>query len=88
MPSSRNYVRNYTQERLTEKPKRKRERALRNKARRALERRLGRPIPGTKDVDHIKPLDKGGAPLQMSNLRETSRKANRSFPRNSKGGVK
>lgn len=88
MPSSRNYVRNYVQERLTEKPKRKRERAIRNQARRIMVRKLGRQIAAGTDVDHITPLDKGGAGVRPSNLRLRSAKVNRSFARNSKGGVR
>lgn len=87
MPSSPNYVRDYVQERKTETDKRKDERSKRNAARRAFEQALGRPIPSGYDVDHIKPLDKGGSNAK-SNLRIREASKNRSFPRNSKGGVK
>lgn len=40
-----------------------------------------------KDVDHKKPLSKGGT-NSKSNLRVVSAKTNRSFKRNSKGGMK
>lgn len=40
-----------------------------------------------KDIDHEVPLSKGGS-NSRSNLRLTSRKANRSFPRNKDGSVK
>ena len=88
MPSSPNYVRDYQQERKTESEKRKRERAQRNAARRAFEKALGRSIPPGYDVDHVKPLDKGGPALAKGNLRLRKASANRSFARNSKGGVK
>lgn len=87
MVSSPNYVRNYRQEYATETAKRRRERALRNKARRTMAKRLGaRNIEG-KDIDHIRPFDKGGS-NRMSNLRPRSRRANRSFKRNQRGGMK
>jgi len=40
-----------------------------------------------KDLDHIKPLSKGGA-NKMSNTRVVSQKANRSFSRNANGSLK
>ena len=40
-----------------------------------------------KDIDHKKPLSKGGS-NDRDNLRLTSRKANRSFARNSDGSIK
>jgi 5-methylcytosine-specific restriction endonuclease McrA len=42
--------------------------------------------PG-QDLDHIKPLSKGGANT-LSNARATSPSENRSFPRNKNGGMK
>lgn len=87
MPSSPDYVRNYKQEREAETPKRKEERAKRNAARRAFEQAIGHDIPPGYDVDHIKPLDKGGS-NSKDNLRIRKASANRSFPRNSRGGVK
>jgi hypothetical protein len=41
-----------------------------------------------KDVDHIKPLSKGGDPLKKSNLRVVTASANRSFSRNADGSLK
>lgn len=88
MPSSPNYVRDYAQEKKTsdargEKPKR----AARNRARREMQH-LGMVHKGDgKDVDHKTPLGEGGAPTKLSNLRVESAHANRSFPRNSKGGM-
>ena len=40
-----------------------------------------------KDVDHKKPLSKGGS-TKRSNLRVLSAGKNRSYARNSKGGIK
>ena len=40
-----------------------------------------------KDLDHIKPLSKGGANT-MANARVVTQKANRSFARNSNGSLK
>jgi 5-methylcytosine-specific restriction endonuclease McrA len=40
------------------------------------------------DVDHIKPLDKGGSKLARSNLRVVTESANRSFKRTKNGSVK
>lgn len=40
-----------------------------------------------KDLDHIRPLSKGGA-NSLSNARAVSRSANRSFSRNSNGSLK
>ena len=65
-------------------PKQKRERAQRNAARRAAERD-GKVSKGdNKDVDHKKPISKGGSNAS-SNLRVVSKKSNRSFPRKSNG---
>ena len=40
-----------------------------------------------KDVDHTKPLSKGGKTVR-SNLRAKSASANRSFPRKADGSIK
>lgn len=62
------------------KPEQKKKRAIRNNARRRLEAE-GRVHKGDgKDVDHKKPLSKGGS-NQSNNLRVRSKSANRSFPR-------
>lgn len=88
MPSSPGYKRDYAQEKKTsdargEEPKR----AARMRARR-IEMKLGMVHKGDgKDVDHIKPLSKGGAPTSLSNLRVESAHDNRSFPRNRSGGM-
>ena len=40
-----------------------------------------------KDLDHVKPLSKGGA-NKLSNTRVTSKSANRSFSRNADGSLR
>jgi 5-methylcytosine-specific restriction endonuclease McrA len=87
MPSSPNYKRDYVQERLNESPKRKKQRLLRDKARRQLMKEGKVKKYDGKDVDHKKPLSKGGA-NERSNLRVRDASANRSYERNSKGGMK
>jgi len=65
--------RDYVQERLNESPKRKKDRAKRNKARRQLMKEgLVRKGDG-KVVDHKKPLSKGGSTAR-SNLQVRSKK--------------
>jgi len=62
-------------------------RALRNKARREMTK-AGRVKKGDgMDVDHKKPLSKGGS-TGASNLRVKPKSANRSFPRTSSGAMK
>lgn len=62
-------------------------RVLRNAARREL-MDLGLVHKGDgKDVDHIKPLSKGGG-SGRSNLRVRSARANRSFNRTASGAIK
>lgn len=80
MPSSPNYVRDYKQEykNYGSKPEQKRNRAARNRAHRLLEKALGREIK--RDVDHKRPLAKGGS-NSRSNLRVQSPSKNRSFKR-------
>lgn len=89
MPSSKNYVRDIKRETETsnargEKPKR----AARNRARLVMEK-AGLVKKGDgKEVDHVKPLSKGGAMTDRSNLRVRSEHANRSFPRKKDGSMK
>lgn len=87
MPSSKNYVRDYKQEQKTARARGDtQKRAERNAARRELMKQ-GKVHKGDgKDVDHAKPLGKGGT-NSPSNLRVTSVATNRSFKRNSKGGI-
>jgi hypothetical protein len=61
------------------------DRMERQRARRALDKK-GVDRKG-KDIDHIKPLSKGGTNTP-SNLRVVSKSANRSFPRNSDRSLK
>lgn len=57
----------------------------RNKAHHAAEKAYGHRIH--RDVDHIKPLSKGGT-NENSNLRVVSQHQNRSFSRNADGSLK
>lgn len=77
MAAKRNYKKEY--ENYHKKSAQKKNRAKRNKARRQMERE-GRVKKGDgKDVDHKKPLSKGGG-TGKSNLRVTSQRANRGKP--------
>jgi 5-methylcytosine-specific restriction endonuclease McrA len=90
MPSSENYVRDYKQEARTarargeiggsDSPNAKRKRARR------LALKKGMVKPG-QDVDHKKPLSKGGS-NSVKNLRASDPSKNRSFARNSDGSIK
>lgn len=82
MPSSPNYVRDYAQERKTAK-KRKETGvgsesgdAKRHRARRKYEKKNGKLPPG-KELDHKKPLAKGGS-NESSNVRPRDKSENRS----------
>jgi hypothetical protein len=59
----------------------------RHKARRAYEKAHG-TLPDSVDVDHVKPLSKGGAPVKVGNLRAASKAENRSFARTKTGALK
>ena len=89
MPSSPNYVRDYSQERKTavsrgEKVGDK----IRHRARRLMAKKgLVKKFDG-KDVDHKQPLSKGGAGTAAGNLRVLPRSKNRSYARNSDGSIK
>jgi len=91
MPSSKGYVRDYKQEHRT--AKRRGEQgtgsnsgsAQRHRLRRKM-LKLGMVKPG-QDVDHKKPLSKGGANT-TKNARASSPSKNRSFPRKPSGGIK
>lgn len=87
MPSSPGYKRDYAAEAAAESDTRRRQRAMRVKARRAFEKALGHPIPAGQDVDHKKPLSKGGS-NKPSNLGLQSASSNRSYPRTKKGAMK
>ena len=71
----------------TSKPKRVKERASRNKAR-AILAAEGKVKKGDgKDVDHKKPISKGGKTTK-SNLRVQSASKNRSYARKANGAIK
>ena len=88
MPSPPGYKRNYKQEYKTELSRHEDVgNALRHRARR-LETKRGLVKPGDhKDVDHIKPLSKGGSGA-ADNLRVESVHKNRSYHRTSTGAIK
>lgn len=88
MPYMTNGKRDYKKQQAYDgKPSVVKDRAKRNKARRELEAE-GRVSKGDgKDVDHKKPLSKGGG-TSRSNLRVTSKSANRSFARKKNGAMK
>ena len=68
-------------------PQQKKNRAARNAARATLAKE-GKVHKGDgKDVDHSKPLSKGGSNAR-SNLRVKTASANRSYKRTSKGAIK
>ena len=87
MPSSPGYKRDYKQEnKYKAQPEQIAARVARNKARRqAMEKGLVQKGDG-KEVDHKRPLSKGGS-NDPSNLRVISASANDSFRRNSKGAL-
>ena len=93
MPSSKGYKRNYAQEYKTAKKRGEvgtgsdGDNARRKRDRRALEKKLGRKLRSDEEVDHIKPLSKGGS-SDSSNLRVKKKSANRSYKRNSDGSIK
>lgn len=88
MPYMKNGKRDYKTEynKYHKRAKQKKNRALRNAGRREYEERHG-DLPSTTDVDHRKPLIKGGS-NSVGNLRAQSRYANRSFKRDKRGGMK
>lgn len=87
MPSSKNYKRNYVQERLAEDPKRVKQRAQRNKARKIMmDKGLVKKGDG-KDVGHKQAMSKGGK-TTPGNLMVQSAAANRSFSRTKSGSMK
>lgn len=89
MPFMRNGKRDYKRqyEEYDGKESVKKDRAKRNSARRMMERE-GKVSKGDgKDVDHKKPLSKGGS-AGRSNLRVTSKSSNRSFARTKTGKMK
>jgi hypothetical protein len=89
MPSSKNYKRNYKEEydRYHASPEQRKNRAARNRARKEVEKRVGKAALRGKDVDHKRPLAKGGG-NGKGNLRIQSKRANRSFKRTRNAGMK
>lgn len=91
MPSSKNYVRDYTQEYKTAKRRGEKgtgsngDDAKRKRLRRKM-LKLGLVKPG-QDVDHKRALSKGGSNT-VKNARATTPSANRSFPRNKDGSMR
>jgi hypothetical protein len=87
MPSSKNYKRDYAQEnKYKSSPAQIKARVERNKARRqGLAAGIVHKGDG-KEIDHIKPLSKGGSNA-ASNRRVVSASANDSFRRNSSGAL-
>lgn len=88
MPSSAGYKRNYKREWETAKQRGEdTDNAKRHKLRRkATKLGMVQPKDG-KDIDHKKPMSKGGANT-LENARVTTKSANRSFPRNPDGSMK
>ena len=74
MATKRNYKREY--ELYHSKPEQRANRSKRVLARRAMDKELGKDALRGKDVEHIKPLSKGGS-NRRSNLRVTSISKNR-----------
>lgn len=89
MPYQKNGVRNYREEydKYHSKPKQRKNRSLRTVARNQANAD-GRTSKGDgKDLDHIKPLSKGGSNAK-SNTRVVSQHTNRSYKRNKNGSMK
>jgi 5-methylcytosine-specific restriction endonuclease McrA len=78
----RNYEKEYKTYQGT--PEQIKKRAERNKARREMEKKVGAAAIKGKDIDHKKPLDRGGSNA-MSNLRISSVKANRNWRKGKSG---
>lgn len=93
MPSSPGYKRDYKQEAKTAKARGEQGTghdsgsAVRHRARRKAIK-LGMIKPGSKkDIDHKKPLVKGGAETDAKNLRPRTEHQNRSFKRTAGAGM-
>ena len=89
MPFMKNGKRDYKREvaLYTSKPEVKKKRAEQNKARRIMEKEGLVHKGDGKDVDHKKPLSKGGKTVR-SNLRVSKSSDNRSFSRNKDSTLK
>lgn len=89
-PKTGKSVRDYKREvaKYTSKPSVVKKRVEQNAARREMEK-AGKVHKGDgKAVDHIKPLSKGGAGRDKSNLRVVPASQNNSFSRNPDGSLK
>lgn len=89
MPYMKNGQRDYKRENdlYNSKPEQRKNRSLRTLARNEANAD-GRTSKGDgRDLDHIKPLSKGGS-NSRSNTRVTSQSSNRSFSRNADGSLK
>lgn len=75
MVKKRNYRREY--DNYQGRPEQIRNRSERNKARRKMEKVVGKEALKGKDVDHKRPISKGGS-NNLSNLQVTSVRYNRS----------
>ena len=85
MPYRRNYKKEY--ENYQGKPEQIKNRSERNQARATLAKEGLVKKGDGKDVNHIKPLIKGGANAR-SNLNVRDSRANKSYPRTRKAGYK
>lgn len=85
MATKRNYAQEYANYDGT--PEIKKRRAERNKARRIMEREGVVHKGDGLDIDHKKPLSKGGTTTR-SNLKAVPASKNRSYKRTSKGAIK
>jgi len=81
---SRNYAR---EEKYEDSPEQVANRVARNRARRQYEKKHG-DLPRDVEIDHIKPLSKGGSSTSAGNLRAVPASANRSFSRTKTGALK
>lgn len=84
MATKRNYRAEY--DKYQGKPEQIKNRAARNKARSDYEKANGN-LSSTTDVDHIKPMSKGGK-SSLGNLRASSESSNTSFSRTKTGALK
>jgi 5-methylcytosine-specific restriction endonuclease McrA len=80
----RNYAK---EEKYEDSPEQVANRVARNRARRQYEKKHG-DLPRDVEIDHIKPLSKGGSSTSASNLRAVPASANRSFARTKTGALK
>lgn len=82
-------VRDYSQQRqYNATPEATKKRVENNQARHELAKQGKVHVGDGKDVDHIKPLSKGGAPTSLANLRAVPASTNRSFSRTSTSALK